>query len=104
MSTHYKRKNLFLRNLPVDFFLKLFIIEAENNTGSLAEGIISADPGTPLLKNNRERLPVTKLLGDSKGFCFINKKKLYQARSSSGFFQRIVYNIIRRLILIFHTC
>lgn len=46
----YKRKNQFLHNLPVDFFLKLCIIEVGNNTGSLAEGIISADPGTPLFK------------------------------------------------------
>ena len=38
--------------LPVDFFWKLIIIKVEMkiNTGSLAEGIMSADPGTPLLK------------------------------------------------------
>ena len=45
--------------------------EVWNDTGSHAEGIISADPGTPLLKNNRERLPVTKALGQTKGFCFV---------------------------------
>lgn len=45
-----QEKKLFLHNLPVDYFLKLCIIEVENNTGSLAEGIISADPGTPLFK------------------------------------------------------
>lgn len=50
MKIHYKRKNLFLHKLPVDFLLKLCIIEVGNNTGSLAEGIISADPGTPLFK------------------------------------------------------
>lgn len=45
-----QEKKLFLQNLPVDFFLKLCIIEVGNNTGSLAEGIISADPDTPLFK------------------------------------------------------
>lgn len=42
--------SLVLYNLPVDFFSKLCIIVVRNNTGSHAEGIISADPGTPLLK------------------------------------------------------
>lgn len=50
MNIHHKRKNIFLYNSPVDFFLKLCIINVGNNTGSLAEGIISADPGTPLFK------------------------------------------------------
>lgn len=45
-----QEKISILRNLPIDFFLKLCIIEVGNNTGSLAEGIISADPGTPLFK------------------------------------------------------
>lgn len=45
-----KDKNYKLFKIPVDFFLKLCIIKVGNNTGSHAEGIISADPGTPLLK------------------------------------------------------
>jgi len=51
--------------------LYLRILYILNNTGSLAEGIISADPGTPLFKNNRERLPMAKLLEKSKSLCFI---------------------------------
>ena len=41
---------LIWKKFPVDFFLKWCIIKVGNNTGSLAEGIISADPGTPLFK------------------------------------------------------
>lgn len=32
----------------------------------------------PCLKNNRERLPVTKLLDNPKGFCFNKEKIIYE--------------------------
>lgn len=41
---------IFLCNFTIDFFIILYILMVENNTGSLAEGIRSADPGTPLYK------------------------------------------------------
>lgn len=41
---------ILLCKFTIDFSVILYILMLENNTGSLAEGIRSADPGTPLYK------------------------------------------------------
>ena len=43
-------QNFFVQLYHRLFFIILYILMVENNTGSLAEGIRSADPGTPLYK------------------------------------------------------